>query len=64
MKPSKVKLPKAKGPTEEVLPSRFAMAQITGGDPIYRSMNNYAKKTPADASGVMNFKLTRLLGGR
>ena len=55
---------KGKQLREEILPSRSAMAQITKGDPIYRSMNNYAKKTPADASGLMNFKLARLFGGR
>ena len=32
---------------EERLPSRFARDQITGGDPVQRSMNNYAKKTPS-----------------
>lgn len=33
--------------THEVLPSRFAMAELTGGDPANRSMNNYAKAAPA-----------------
>lgn len=61
MKPTKAK---GKQLREEVLPSRSAMTQITKGDPIYRSMNNYAKKTPADVSGVMNFKLMRMFGGR
>jgi len=61
MKPAK---PKGKHSREEILPSRSAMTQITKGDPIYRSMNNYAKKTPADLSGVMNLKLMRMFGGR
>lgn len=36
-----------KGSKEEMLPSRYAKAQLTGGDAFQRSMNNYAKKTPA-----------------
>lgn len=35
-----------KGSKEEMLPSRYAKAQLTGGDAFQRSMNNYAKKTP------------------
>ena len=37
---------------QEMLPSRHAKAQITGGDPVQRTMSNYAKQTPADASGA------------
>ncbi len=48
----------------EVLPSRTAMAQIVKGDPYYRSINNYAKKTPADASGLAGSMLMRMFGGR
>lgn len=40
------------------------MAQIVKGDPYYRSMSNYAKKTPADASGVGPMMLMRMFGGR
>jgi hypothetical protein len=36
----------------EILPSRHAMAQMVGGDPVQRTMGNYAKQTPADASGA------------
>lgn len=36
----------------EMLPSRHAMATITGGDHFQRSMGNYSKMTPADANGV------------
>lgn len=36
----------------ELLPSRHAIAQMTGGDLAQRTMNNYAKQTPADASGA------------
>lgn len=36
----------------QMLPSRHAKAQMTGGDAFQRSMNNYAKQTPADASGA------------
>jgi hypothetical protein len=38
---------KGKGSKEENLPSRFAMTQITKGDPVQRSLQNYAKKTPS-----------------
>lgn len=54
----------AKSVSSEVLPSRHAMAQIVKGDPYYRSMSNYAKKTPADASGVGSMMLMRMFGGR
>jgi hypothetical protein len=37
---------KGKGSQEEDLPHRFAMTQLTKGDPVQRSMQNYAKKTP------------------
>ena len=38
---------KGKGARRETLPSRQAMAQLTGGSLIQRSMNSYAKATPA-----------------
>lgn len=38
---------KGKGGKQEMLPSRHAMAQLVKGDPIQRSMNNYAKLTPS-----------------
>ena len=41
----------AKQIAHEILPNRHAMSTITGGDPIHRSMNNYSKMTPMDASG-------------
>ena len=41
-----------KGSKDEVLPSRMAMETITKGDPMQRSMNNYAKKTPSGASAM------------
>ncbi len=30
----------------EILPSRLALAQLTGGDPAQRSLSNYAQLTP------------------
>lgn len=54
----------AKSTASEVLPSRHALSQIVKGDPYYRSMNNYAKKTPADASGLAQMSLMRMFGGR
>lgn len=52
---------------QEMLPSRHAKAQLTGGDLVQRSMGNYAKQSPADASGAgaagMNINtLSSLLG--
>ena len=41
-----------KGSKDEVLPNRMAMETITKGDPMQRSMNNYAKKTPSGASAM------------
>ena len=35
----------------EMLPHRFARSTITGGDPGRRTFNDYAKNSPADASG-------------
>jgi hypothetical protein len=37
---------KGKGSTEEHLPSRMVMSELTKGDPVQRSMGNYAKVTP------------------
>ena len=36
----------------EMLPSHFARSAITGGDPYRRTLGDYAKASPADASGV------------
>jgi hypothetical protein len=41
--------PKGKPGRQEMLPSRHAMAQLVGGDPMQRSMGNYAKLTPSGA---------------
>jgi hypothetical protein len=49
---------------QEMLPSRHACATITGGDPVQRSMNNYAKMTPADANGVGQMGMTIFSMGR
>ena len=45
-KDSKAKIVRniGKGAKEEELPSRFAKAQLTGGDLYQRTMNNYSKK--------------------
>lgn len=45
-KAPKAKNSKNKGSKSEMLPSRNARAQLTGGDPMQRTMNNYAKATP------------------
>ena len=41
-----------KGVATEVLPNRHAMNTLTGGDPLQRTMNNYAKASPVDLTGV------------
>ena len=53
-----------KGSKEETLPSRFAMTQLTKGDPVQRSMNNYSKKSPAslDQSSPSIFGTTPYYG--
>lgn len=38
----------------EMLPSRHARAQLTGGDAVQRTMGNYAKQSPANLTGVGN----------
>lgn len=38
--------------TQQYLPSRDALASLTGGDESARRMSNYAKATPLDADGV------------
>lgn len=62
MKPTKIKNKNAK---QEMLPSRFARAELTGGDMVQRSMNNYAKKTPSgpDANSP-SFLMMSLMGPR
>jgi hypothetical protein len=37
---------------QEILPSRHAQAQLTGGDAVQRTLGNYAKQSPADVSGA------------
>lgn len=50
---SKVTKNVGKGSREEELPSRFAKAELTGGDAFQRSMNNYSKKTPGRLNSNM-----------
>lgn len=38
-----------KGGGQEMLPSRHAVSQLVGGDPVQRSLGNYAKLTPSGA---------------
>lgn len=49
----------------EMLPSRHARAQLTGGDAVQRTMGNYAKQSPADVSGAATpgLNLIRLANG-
>lgn len=45
-------IPANKGSQQEMLPHRNAVAQLTKGDPAQRSLNNYAKLTPAGANAM------------
>jgi hypothetical protein len=36
----------------ELLPSRHALSTLTKGDPLQRTMNNYAKAAPTGAGGL------------
>jgi hypothetical protein len=46
-----------KGAVEEHLPSRHAMATLTKGDPMQRTMNNYAKATPMAAPDMTGLNI-------
>lgn len=41
-----------KGSQIDLLPSRHALTQLAGGDPLKRTMNHYAKATPSGASAL------------
>lgn len=45
-----------KGGGQQMLPGRGAMATLTGGDPVERSMGNYAKLTPSGAGAPMYYQ--------
>lgn len=45
-----------KGGSEQLLPSRHAMAQVTKGDPWQRSMGNYAKLAPSGANAPVSYQ--------
>lgn len=50
----------AKQVAHEVLPSRHAMASITGGSTLQRSMNNYSKMSDdADGNGLTLVGMSR-----
>jgi hypothetical protein len=36
----------------EMLPSRHALGTLTSGDPLRRTMNDYAKATPTGSGGL------------
>lgn len=46
----------------EMLPSRHALSQLTGGDPIQRSMGNYAKLTPVGAGAPGRYDDIQAMG--
>lgn len=54
----------AKQIASEMLPTRYSRASITKGEPFRRSMNDYAKMSPADASGEGQIGLTIFTMGR
>jgi hypothetical protein len=41
-----------KGSQIDLLPHRHALTQLAGGDPLQRTMNNYAKATPSGANAL------------
>jgi hypothetical protein len=49
---SKPKMIHNKGSRQAYLPSRKALNQILKGDPVQRSLGNYAKLTPSGAAGM------------
>lgn len=48
---------------QEMLPTRHDLASIVKGTAAQRTLNNYAKMTPADASGLKNSKLNLFTEG-
>ncbi len=44
--------PRGKSSVQQSLPSRHALNALTAGDPVERSLQNYAKQTPTSLSGV------------
>lgn len=47
---------------QEVLPSRFARATITGGDTYNRACNNYSKKAKTPQMGILTGPFATLMG--
>ena len=53
---------KGKGSRQEFLPSRFAMSKLTGGSPLDRSMNEYARRTPTGAGAPATYQDIEQMG--
>lgn len=51
-----------KGNQIEMLPSRHALATITGGDPAHRSLGWYAKLTPSGAGAPRKYSDITAMG--
>lgn len=58
------KPPKDYRKEQAILPSQKAVRELAGGSAPARSIVNYAKLTPADASGRAQAKLAKMFGGR
>lgn len=41
-----------KGSRQQRLPNRHALNTLTKGDPVQRSLNNYARQTPSGAGAL------------
>jgi hypothetical protein len=41
-----------KGSASEMLPHRSALTRLAGGDPLKRTVNNYARATPSGANAL------------
>jgi hypothetical protein len=45
----------SKGSKQEMLPSRHAVAKLVSGDPVQRSIGNYAKLTPSGVGAPQTY---------
>lgn len=51
-----------KGGGQEMLPGRGAMSMLVHGDPVQRSLGNYAKLTPSGAGAPMSYQTITDMG--
>jgi len=51
-----------KSSRQEMLPSRHALAKLTGGSPAERTMSMYAKATPSGAGALDTYAAIEAMG--